>query len=181
MQDAYADFKSSDDSNFKTVLRQLADEFEQAQAEVDLAAEVLSVKQGILKDLEENRIPDATQGMEGVFDLGDGRKLELKEYIRGSIAGEKAAPAIKWIDENGYGHIVKRQLVFEFDKDSMGKYEDFVDYVKDYVTKKNVVMQPKFNVHPQTLMAWMREMLSNGEQFPKEVFGFYHQRKAKVK
>ena len=181
MQDPYADFKSDDDSNFKTVLRQLADELQEAEAEVAEAQAELEKKQGLLKDLEEIRIPDATQGMEGVFDLGDGRKLELKEHVRGSIAGEKAAPAIKWIDENGYGHIVKRQLIFEFDRDSMDKYEAFIKFVEDYVRKNNIVMQPKFNVHPQTLMAWMREMLSNGEQFPKEVFGFYHQRKAKVK
>lgn len=180
MTDAYADFRP-DESNLKVVLRQLADEYQQAEAAVEEAKKELSKCEGVLKDIVETRIPDATEGMEGKFDLGDGRTLELKEYTRASIAGEKAPPAIKWIDDNGYGHIVKRQLIFEFDRDSMDKFQAFVDYAKDYVQEHGLVMTPSFKVHPQTLVAWINEMLSNGEQFPKEVFGFYRQRRAKVK
>lgn len=179
--DPYADFKSDDESNFKTVLKQLADEYQDAEAAVAEAQEELSRREGVLNDLVENRIPSATEGMEGKFDLGDGRTLELKEYTRASIAGEKAPPAIKWIDENGYGHIVKRQVIFEFDRDSMDEFKAFMDFIGSYVKENNIVMKPKFTVHPQTLISWLNEMLSNGEQFPKEVFGFYRQRRAKVK
>ena len=179
--DPYAEFQDGPSSNFKIVLRSLADELLQAQAELEAAEEAVVLKKGIVKDYAETRIPAATEGMEGEFDLGDGRKLVLKEDIRASIAGAKAAPAIQWLDGNDYGHIVKRQVIFEFDKDDMESYDEFMEFIKPYVAEKGLVMKPKFSVHPQTLVSWVKEMLKEGNEFPRDTFGVFRQRVAKVK
>lgn len=176
--DPYADFKKPD-SNFKVMLRSLADELERANEEVVRIQTELTTAENMVKDIVERKIPEATEGMDGKFDLGDGRELELNEKVRASIAGDKRVPAIKWLDEHDFGHIVKRQLIFEFGKGSDEEMKAFVEHVKKF--KKLPVMKENFSVHPQTLIAWVNERLKEGDDLPKETFGIFVQRFAKIK
>ena len=41
--------------------------------------------------------------------------------------------------------------------------------------------QQKTDVHPQTLKAWVRERVENGESFPMELFGAYIGQRATIK
>ena len=116
---------------------------------------------------------------EGKFALSDGRTLEVKEDIRSSIAGEKRIPAIKWLDENDYGHIVKRQLTFEFGKGSDEQVAAFRKHVEKMKTP--LVMKENYTVHHATLNAWVKEQLGEGVDLPRETFGIFRQRVAKVK
>lgn len=158
---------------------QLADELMQAQetlawykAEVERAEEAI-------KELTDRRIPEATEGMDGKLKLKDGRELILKTEIRASIAGEKKDPAIKWLDQNGYGSLVKRELVFQFNREDTAKYQKFVQVLKDAGVE--VVMEEKFNVHWQTLTSWVKERLKEGDEIPLDTFGVFRQRVAEVK
>ena len=40
--------------------------------------------------------------------------------------------------------------------------------------------EAKYAVHPQTLGAWVREMLEEGEDIPIDILGVFRQRTAKV-
>lgn len=182
MQDDYADFR--DDTvpgNLDTVLIQLADELVEAQEHVAAVEIELEIAKDAVRDIAEQRIPAATDGLEGKFALSDGRQLEVKEDIRSSIAGEKRIPAIKWLDDNEFGHIVKRQLIFEFGKGSDEEVAAFIEHVKKFKPKKPLVMKEQYSVHHATLNAWVKEQLSEGVALPKETFGIFRQRVAKVK
>ena len=180
MQDNYAAFRDDKPSdNLTAVLRTLADEYLAAEAEVARIEAELEVAKTNLKDIAENRIPQATDGMEGKFNLGDGRELQIKEEIRSSIAGEKRDPAIKWLDEHGYGHIVKRELVFEFPKGDEARSKAFIEAVQKLGMP--LVMKSNFSVHHATLNSWVKERLGEGDALPNETFGIFRQRTAKVK
>lgn len=179
--DPYGSFKEENRNNLTAVLRSLADELIAAEAYKKEIEQQLEVANNLVKDLSENRIPSAAEGLEGKFDIGDGLTLILKEEIRASIAGDKKVPAIKWLDDNDYGHIVKRQLVFEFGKDDQDRFDDFIDAVSPILLEQRIVLKENFTVHPQTLVAFVREKLGEGVQLPKDVFGIFRQRIAKVK
>lgn len=182
--DPYADFKDDKiPSNLETVLIQLADELQEAEKVVTAREEDLTAAKDYLKDIAENRIPSATEGMNGKLLLSDGRTLEVKEEIRASIAGEKRIPAIQWVDDHDYGHIVKRQLTFEFGKDSDDDIAAFKKAVAKFQKKSGIklIQKENYSIHPATLVSWVKEQLGEGVALPKDIFGIYRQRSAKVK
>ena len=182
MTDEYAEYRDAPGDNFKAVLRSLADEYLEAEAEVARKEHELEVAKANKKDIAEVRIPQATEGMDGKFDLGDGRELQLKEEIRASIAGEKKDPAIRWLDDNDYGHIVKRQVIIEFGKGETERTEAFMKAVKALEAELGtLVVKTNFSVHNATLVSWVKEQLGEGVDLPVDVFGIYRQRTAKVK
>lgn len=182
--DPYADFRDDQvPGNLDTVLIQLADELQEAQSYVELKEKELDQAKEALKDIAEMRIPAATDGLEGKFSLSDGRILEVKEDIRSSIAGEKRIPAIKWLDEHDYGHIVKRVIAVEFGKDSDELVANFKKSLEAFQTKIKhpLVVKEQYSVHHATLNAWVKEQLGEGVELPRETFGIFRQRVAKVK
>mgnify|MGYP005839196511 CR=1 FL=1 len=181
MQDEYADFRRPDkNDNLNGVLKSLADELQSAEHEIQRLTEQLEVANSYRKDIAEKRIPEATDGLEGKFNLGDGRELQVKEEIRSSIAGDKRIPAIQWLDDNDYGHIVKRQVIFEFPKGDEKRCEKFISAIKE-LDLGPLVMKSNFTVHPATLNSWVKEQLGEGVELPADTFGIFRQRIAKVK
>ena len=182
--DPYADFKDDKiPGNLDTVLIQLADELAEADALIAIKEKELEEAKDNRKDIAESRIPAATDGLDGKFALSDGRTLEVKEDIRSSIAGDKRIPAIAWLDANDYGHIVKRQQIVEFGKDSDEAVEAFNKAMKKHMKKtgKPLVIKEKYEVHHATLNAWVKEQMGEGVDLPKETFGIFRQRVAKLK
>lgn len=177
--DAYADFRQ-DDTNLNVVLKSLADELEDADRKVARLEAELEEAKAARKDIAEFRIPQATDGMEGKFNLGDGRELTIKEEIRASIAGDKKVPAIKWLDDHEYGHIVKRQVIFEFPKGEQDRCAAFIEAVQK-LGLSQLVMKEKYDVHHATLTSWVKEQLGEGVDLPVDVFGIFRQRIAKLK
>lgn len=181
MTDDYAAFRDDRPSdNLTNVLRTLADEYLAAEAEVLRIEAELELAKTNLKDIAENRIPQATDGMEGKFNLGDGRELQVKEEIRSSIAGEKRIPAIQWLDDHDYGHIVKREVVFTFPKGDEERCKKFIETVQK-LNLGQLVFNSNNTVHHATLNSWVKERLGEGDVLPKDIFGIFRQRTAKVK
>jgi len=181
MEDPYAEFKSNESDNLKTVLRGLVDELVEAMSEVDRIKAELEVAENVVKDLTQNRIPSVAEGLEGKFDLGDGRTLTIKEEIRASVAGEKLGPAVEWLDAHDYGSIVKRNLTFEFGKDDHKRVKAFKEAVAPILKSQKLVLKEKNAIHPATLVAWVKERLAEGDALPVDIFGIFRQRVAKVK
>lgn len=182
-EDAYGEFRedTGPGSNINAVLNQLADELLEAQAEVERIEQELTTAKNIVKDITEKRIPAVTDGLEGKFNLGNDRILEIKEDIRASVAGEKLNPAVDWLTEHKYDAIVKRTLVFEFGKNDNKKVEKFKEVMASIIKDLGLVMKEKNAIHPQTLLAWVKERLKEGDEIPAETFGIFRQKTAKVK
>lgn len=182
MSDEYGAFRSQPGDNFKAALRSLADELLQKEAEIQKLESELEIVKAQKRNLTEKVIPEITEGMDGKFDLGDGRELILKEEIRSSIAGEKREPAISWLDEHDYGHIVKRQVIVEFAKGDTERCEAFLKAVRSLEKDLgSLIVKTNFTVHHSTLNSWVKERLAEGVDLPTDIFGIYRQRVAKVK
>ena len=164
--------------NLKKSLINSADQLEQLEAEIAELQSKIDTKTAALKVLTDTTIPGLMDGMTGALALDDGRVLEVTEKIRASIAGEKAGPAVKWLDEHDHSSIVKRQFVIEFNRDDEAWAKKFEADLRKRKKPLNVVR--KHTVHPQTLEAFVREQFALGVELPKETFGIYRQRIAKV-
>lgn len=182
--DPYADFRDDEiPSNLMNVLTQLADELVAAEAEIERITTELEKANDNCREIKEHKIPNVAEGLEGEFKLKDGRTLLVKEEIRASIAGDKAVPAIKWIDDHDYGHIVKRQVIIEFGKDSEEEVKSLMKALKEHQASECVTLDIKIkdSVHHMTLLSWVKERLAEGENLPKDTFGIFHQKTARVK
>lgn len=175
----YSDVVDEIPTNLMNVMMQLADQQQEWEQKIERLNEELEKAKDNYREVTENQIPNALDGLEGKFALTDGRSIEVGQKIRASIAGEKKIPAIAWLDANGYGHIVKRVIAVEFKRDRQEEFDKFLDYLNKYPHPVNVKLD--YSVHHMTLEAWVREMLGEGVDLPGDVFGIYRQRFSKVK
>lgn len=164
--------------NLKKSLVECADKQEKIEAEIARLTAELEAQTQALKQLAEITIPQLLDGIDGEFKLDDGRVLEVYQKVRASIAGEKAGPAVEWLDNNGHGNIVKREFVIQFNRDDEAWAKKFEADLRK--RKKPLNVKRKHTVHPQTLEAFVREQLGSGVELPIATFGIYRQRIAKV-
>lgn len=165
--------------NLMGALVGLADKQEAAEAEVERLEELLKEAKSNLQRITEHEIPKLMDGLEGTINLPDGRKITIAEKIRASISGDKKPMAMRWLDDHGHGGIIKRRFIVEFGKGQEEWAKQFEEQLASSSTPLNV--KKERNVHWQTLDAFVREQLENGEELPLDIFGVYRQRFAKVK
>lgn len=144
------------------------------QMEADLAA---AKKQ--LNYLKTSVIPDmmAELGMEECTQRG--WKIKVGEFVSGSLPKEAAARerAINWLTEHDGGELLKTQLSVSFTRSQHNEALSLAGEIEKQGFAPNV----ESTVHPQTLMAFARERLKNGEPLDTEVLGLYTGRVAKFK
>lgn len=158
----------------------LAQEQIDAEREVDLAEKELKKAKRLLSDISEKQIPDlmAKLNMKS-FKLMTGESIEVLEKLRCSIAGERNAGAINWLDENNHGNLVKRNYTIEFDRDEKEEAEKFVAAMREH--NRRLRISQKNTVHNQTLSSFLTERLTAGDDIPMDLFGAYWQKKTKIK
>lgn len=181
MSDPYAQFREEPDSEFKRSLQKMADELIKIDADIENTNTELERLSNLRRDLVEIRIPKLTEGMDGTFDIGDGREITVKEEIRASIGGERKAPAIKWLDEHGYSSIVKRAVVVEFSRGDKEGSDTLVEKIQQINFENPVVIKQDLDVHHMTMLSWVKERIKEGDDIPRDLFGVYPQRIAKIK
>lgn len=165
--------------NLMAALISLADQQEAAQEEVDRLTALLDEARKNLQRITEHEIPTLMDGLEGKFNLPDGRSITVTEKIRSSATGDKKIAAIHWLDNNGHGAIVKRQFIIEFGRDQEEWAKEFEQMLSKSKTPLNV--KKERSIHHATLEAFIRQALEDGEDIPLDTFGVFRQRFAKVK
>ena len=178
----YSAFKNEEHPvghNLMGALTSLADQHEAAQAEVERLTELLDEAKKNLQRLSEFEIPNLLDGLEGKINLPDGRTITVAEKIRASVTSDNKPRAMKWLDDNGHGGIVKRRFIIEFGRDQEDWAKRFEAQLAASETPLNVKQER--NVQWQTLDAFVREQLEHGGDFPKDLFGIYRQRNTKIK
>jgi hypothetical protein len=146
---------------------------------VDQMEEDLGAAKKQLNHLNTSVIPDmmAELGMEEVTQRG--WKIKVGEFVSGSLPKEPELKekAIHWLEDNGGGELLKTQLSVVFTKSQHNAALSLADDIKQAGFEPNV----ESTVHPQTLAAFARERLKNGEALDTEVLGLYTGRVAKFK
>ena len=140
--------------------------------------ENLKSKNDEIRMLSEQEIPNLMQEA-GVseFKLADGSSVSVKPFYAAKIPVSKTDEAFQWLTGNGYGDLIKNTVSLNF-----GKSEDNLanSLVEDLKSKGHNVSQKK-KVEQQTLKAFVKEAIQNGQNVPMDLFGVYISNKTTIK
>ena len=79
--------------------------------------------------------------------------------------------------EKGYDDIIKNTVGVEFGRGEDDKASAF----RAFCETEGYVPDQKTGIHPQTLRAFVRERVENGDSFPMDMFGAWVGQRATIK
>lgn len=149
----------------------------------------IAMKQAEIKDLEAQvreiswkHIPELLDSLNmESFKLKDGSEITVKEDLRLSIPkdAERRAEVIKWLIDNDGEYLIKEEFGFKFDKgegDAAKKFEEFI------ATYEGRLRMDKFEgVETNSVKAFLKNKLADGEEVPLARLGGHRQTIAKIK
>lgn len=159
-------------------MAELARALVQADADAKQAEEDLKAAKERARVLREETIPSAMQemGLESVK-LETGQTIKVAQEVYASIPVEKKDSAFNWLQEHGFGGLIKVEVSAKFGREANAQALGFFEELCDRG------MDPKYDqsVHPQTLKAFLKEQLSSGANVPLDLFGARPVWTAKIK
>jgi hypothetical protein len=160
------------------LIKELAKKQYDIQCEIEKLEQTLVQKKSELKVVQEKQLPDAMDDA-GILYYGtdDGLEIEVEDKIMGGLKVENRPAGHSWLEEQGYGRIIKSKVVADFTREELETAYKLVEELRS----KGLVVNLERNVHPQTLLAFIKEQLAEGRDIPLEIFSVYQQRSAKVK
>jgi hypothetical protein len=160
---------------------------------VSMAREVIETER-LVEELEENLsdlkkrlnkmktvdLPDqmAECGL-SEFKTDTGFRISIEDFVSGSLPKDerKRDAALKWLESNGAESLIKTEIALQFGKSEHNRALALVADLAD----KGYDVSSKMGIHPQTLIAHIKERLRNGDEVPLETLGLYAGRTAKIK
>lgn len=144
---------------------------------IALLEEQLSKAKEKARVLRVHTIPElmADLGMR-TLPMEGGYTIEVKPFVNISIPKPVQSKAYVWLEEQGFGDLVKNTVTVNL---GMGENELAKQAVDALVALKLVPEQAQ-RVHPSTLKAWAREQMTKGLNLPHELFTAHLGDEAKV-
>lgn len=155
----------------------LAEETYEAQKKVEKIQEELDAAKLVLRNYSEKLLPEKMEELGlNTYETTTGIHVRVKEEIRGGLPSENRVKGHEWLEKNGYGGIIKSRVVVPFKRDELTKANEFVEKLQS----ENMIAGLEREVHAQTLLAFIKEQLAQGNDIPLDIFKVYRQRVAKV-
>lgn len=130
-----------------------------------------------MRRVEQEDLPDLMQelGLE-TFKLKSGESVEVKPEVDCSITEDRRAKAHEWLSANGFGGLIKTEVVVTFGK---GEHDEAEGFAKEVAEKGK---QPALveRVHPSTLKSFVKEQMAAGRPVPFDLFGVHPFNKVKI-
>jgi len=161
-----------------SAVSQLAEKLRlQAESVEDIEQSLKDAKKTLYK-LRDDTLPTALQelGLTGLT-LEDGSKVTLRPTYGGHISEDNREEAHSWLRDNNHDDIIKNTVSCQFGRGEDGDAAKFYEEL----TRQGLVASQKTQVHAQTLKAWVRERVENGDNFPMELFGAFVGQRAEIK
>jgi len=132
-----------------------------------------------LHHLKNSRIPDLMDQMQMEEVSFKGWKVKIDDFVSGTLPRdpEKHAKAVRWLEENDAGGLIKTDLSLSFGKSQHNEALNLAGRLES----EGLAPEVKSGVHPQTLRAFARERLRNGDPLDVEALGLYIGKTAKMK
>lgn len=109
--------------------------------------------------------------------LEDGSVVKVVEEVDCRISDATRERALKWLADNGFGGLIKTQVVAVFGRgerdQALKAFEKLVDEPADVSLKEEV--------HPSTLKAFVKEQIAAGTALPLDAFNVFFYNKATLK
>lgn len=167
-----------------TRIRAMADMLRSAQSEVRRLTESLEAAKEVANRLEREDLPELMRevGLTS-FSLTDGSKVDLVDDLACNITQENHQDAIAWLDENGFGGLVKTQMQVTFNREDRVAALALAAMLSYEAKKGKIEIDPVVSekVHPATLKSFIKEELSKGTSVPFDLFSIHPYSKVKIK
>jgi hypothetical protein len=142
-----------------------------------LEADLKKAKKGLLKLTDEDLPTMLAEIGLSSMKLDDGSEVTVKQTYGASILVDNRPAAYEWLREKGYDDIIKNTVACQFGRGEDDKAASF----KAIAEKEGHYAEQKTEIHPQTLRAFVKERVENGDDFPMELFGAYVGQRAVIK
>lgn len=174
----YGEHLPKPDTAFQEQITEVVDRLLKARVEVESAEADLKASKKKLEDIEQRELPELMEGM-GLteFRCSNGLKVKLKEDCKVSIPAAERARAYAWMDEHGFGDLVKRAFQIRFGRDDREAAEMFAE---ELAAKTHLDVEQKHEIHSATLKKFARERLAEGDELPSELFNVFEFYKIQV-
>jgi hypothetical protein len=138
----------------------------------------LKLEKNKLLKLTDEELPSALAEV-GIssFKLEDGSTVEVKQTYGASILVNNRDSAYNWLRDHGYDDIIKNTVLCQFGRGEDDQASAFAAFAQ----QQGYVPEQKTEIHPQTLRAFVKERVENGDEFPMELFGAWVGQRAVVK
>jgi len=179
-KDPWSAVRGGVDEDGAARLRKLA--ARQAELEEEHAKKVAEAKakERELNEVRDRLIPDLLDELGfggGATDVVvGGWKVELKNELRLSVPKGKMLEACDWFEQHDLGGIVKRHVYANF---VVGEEEEAAEALAALQRLRPQAALDR-RIESGTMKKTIKELLASGEDVPLELFGAYHQRRAKV-
>lgn len=152
-------------------VQQLCVLLKEKDEQIATSEEYLDALKKEYKEISEKILPEAFNNL-GLKSLAlvDGTTINLQDTVAATINDENRTAAHGWLRENGFGDIIKNEIIVSFGKDE----DKYADAIYDRLLHEGG-LQPirQEKVHPQTLKAFVKERLKSGEPFPADTFKLF--------
>jgi hypothetical protein len=152
----------------------------QSELEDEIANAVVSLNElrESLRRIQEGDLPNAMREANlSSFTLQNGDKVEIVKGIDAKIAAKHKESAHTWLRDNGYGDLIKNEVIAQF---ARGYEEDAVRFASDVAESEGAQVKTKEAVHSSTLKAFVKEQLGKGVNIPHDLFGVFEYQKSKI-
>lgn len=175
--------KSSDIKDKRNIqmseLTDLATELERVDAEIIEAEVQLSNLKQNRKTIAEEHLPQLMEqaGIDSLK-LASGRKIEIKEFIDAKIKDPNVA--FQWLRETNNDSIIKNEISVSLGRGDDALAQEIISTLKE---KHDIEANVRVGIHNMTLKSFCRDALDNpelAETLPKDAFGIYQGKRAKV-
>lgn len=148
-------------------------DLERSVAELE---ETLKAEKEKLRVVQEHDLPDAlAEAGISEMKLADGSRVKAEPFVTAHISKAKADEAHKWLINNGFGELIKREVVAKF-----GRGDDTYEKATKALLAHSIPHDTKEAVHHSTLRAFAKEQIEKGTDIPTDLFGLYSGFKTKI-
>ena len=163
------------------ITKEIADECNkliETQKERAITEEKLKTLKETERGLSEQSIPNLMQEAGySEIKLVDGTAISINTFYAASISKAKEEEAFDWLRDNGYGDLIKNNVILQFGK---AQDEDANNLVGELKSKGHNVSQ-KMKVEPMTLKAFVRNEIEQGKSVPIDLLGVFIGKKTTIK
>ena len=137
----------------------------------DLTTQLDKAKED-LRRVEQEDLPELMSelGLE-TFKLASGESIEVKRDVECGISEERRARAHAWLVDNGFGGLIKTQLVKDFARGEREEAQAAAEKIGGDVVER---------VHPATLKSFIKEQLEAGKAVPFDLFAIHPINRVKI-
>lgn len=137
--------------------------------EISDAEEALKVVKENARRVREESLPTAMSEVGLVkIKLSNGEVVEIKSDVYASIPVEKRAQAYVWLEDNGFGALIKTEVSVAFGREEREAAKKLAVELEG----RGLPASCDSSVHPQTLKAFLREQIEAARpNLPLDLFG----------